>query len=108
MGMAMQINSPNVPVTNISKLTPKRGVIRWRTTTATIKREIWPQIIIGMSMGLGVIAIKSFQRKTRSGISMGVINMGILMGIILAGNKIINKIPAECIKKISVSFFPSL
>jgi hypothetical protein len=108
MESAIQINSPNVPVTNISKLTPKRGVIRWRTTTTTIKRDIWPQIIIGMSMGLGVIAIKSFQRKTISGIIMGVINMGILMEIIMSGNKIINKIPAECIKKISVSFFPSL
>jgi hypothetical protein len=108
MGMAIQINSRNVPVTNISKLTPKREFIKWRTTTATIKMGIWPQIIIGMSMGMGVITIKSFQRKTRSGISIGVINMGILIGIILGGNKIINKIPAECIKKISVSFFPSL
>jgi hypothetical protein len=58
-----------------------------------------------MTMGEGVTAIKNFQRKTRSGISMGVINMGILMGIILADNKISNKIPAEFIKKISVSFF---
>jgi hypothetical protein len=105
MGIAMEINLSNVRITNISKLILKRGVTRFRTTTATIKRGVWPHIIIGMSIGLGVIAIKNFQRKTRSGISMGVINMGIIMGIILAGNKIIFKTPAECIKKISVSFF---